>query len=209
MSALVRIEGPAAPLLEADVNTDTIAPLVRDAGGAAKAGERTPAELARNLFANRRFDRDGNETGFVLNQTPFRRATFLIAGPNFACGSSRETAATMLSAFGIRCVIAPSIASIFFDNCFRNYMLPLVLDDALVADLGRQAATGAAFALDVAAGVLVPPHGLPIPFTLPAFRRELLLSGEDEITVTLQRSEAIAAYEANVKRARPWELQPR
>jgi 3-isopropylmalate/(R)-2-methylmalate dehydratase small subunit len=207
MSALVTLVGPAAPLLEADVNTDSIAPLYRSAGGAAAAGERTQAELASNLFANRRFDRDGNETDFILNRPAFRHATFLIGGPNFACGSSRETAATMLAAFGIRCVIAPSIASIFFDNCFRNFMLPLALDEATVERLGRLAATGANFALDVERGILTPPEGSPIAFTLPAFRRELLLSGADEITVTLARAGEIAAYEAGAMQRRPWEMQ--
>ena len=207
MSALVTLEGPAAPLLEADVNTDSIAPLYREAGGAAKAGERTQDELAQNLFANRRFDRDGNETDFVLNRPAFRHAAFLIGGPNFACGSSRETAATMLAAFGIRCVIAPNIASIFFDNCFRNYMLPLELDGETVEGLGRQAVTGANFTLDVERGFLMPPEGPPIAFALPAFRRELLLTGADEITVTLKRADQIAAYEASAKGRRPWEMQ--
>jgi 3-isopropylmalate/(R)-2-methylmalate dehydratase small subunit len=209
MSALITLEGPAAPLLEPDVNTDSIAPLYREpGGGAAKAGERTPAELARNLFANRRFDSSGKETDFVLNQPLFRQAKFLIGGPNFACGSSRETAATMLAAFGIRCVIAPSFAGIFFDNCFRNYMLPLTLDEETVERLGRQAANGAAFALDVERGVLTPPDGGQIPFTLPAFRRELLLSGADEITVTMKRADQIATYEATATGVRPWEMQP-
>jgi 3-isopropylmalate/(R)-2-methylmalate dehydratase small subunit len=208
VSALIALEGPAAPLLEPDVNTDSIAPLYRGAGGAAKPGERTQVELARNLFANRRFDVTGSETDFVLNRPPFRQAKFLIGGPNFACGSSRETAATMLSAFGIRCVIAASIAGIFFDNCFRNYMLPLVLDPETVENLGRQAQTGDAFKLDVERGILAPPAGPAIEFALPAFRRELLLSGADEITVTLKRADRIAAYEATVKGRRPWELQP-
>jgi len=207
MSALVTLEGPAAPLFEPDVNTDSIAPLFRAADGAAKSGERTRDELARNLFANRRFNRDGTATDFVLNQPLFRYAHFLIGGPNFACGSSRETAATMLSAFGIRCVIAPSFAGIFFDNCFRNYLLPLTLDIELVENLAQQAATGANFALDVERGILTPPHGAPIAFTLPAFRRELLLSGADEITVTLKRSSEIATYEAAAKQLRPWEMQ--
>ncbi len=112
----------------------------------------------------------------------------------------------MLAAFGIRCVIAPSIAGIFFDNCFRNGMLPLALEHDLVEDLARQAATGAPFGLDVERGLLTPPEGAPIAFTLPAFRREALLRGADEITVTLARSAQIAAYEVRVGAARPWEL---
>jgi 3-isopropylmalate/(R)-2-methylmalate dehydratase small subunit len=207
MNALVTLDGSAAPLFEADVNTDTIAPLYRESkGGAAKAGERTQDELAHNLFRNRRFDDAGNELPFILNQRPFRNAQFLIGGPNFACGSSRETAATMLAAFGIRCVIAPSIAGIFFDNCFRNGMLPLTLEQGVVEDLARQAANGAAFKLDIASGILTPPQSAPIAFTLPAFRREALLTGADEIAVTLTRSADIAAYRTHVRCERPWEV---
>jgi 3-isopropylmalate/(R)-2-methylmalate dehydratase small subunit len=207
MSALTTLRGPAAPLLEADVNTDSIAPLYREHGGAAKSGVRTPAELAANLFAGRRYHPDGSERAdFVLNQPAFRHARFLIAGPNFACGSSRETAATMLSAFGIRCVIAPSFAPIFFDNCFRNHMLPLVVDAERVRALGEAATTGAEFALDVERGLLTPPAGEPIAFALPSFRRDLLLSGADEVTVTLRRVDEIAAYTQRVVTERPWEL---
>lgn len=207
MSALTTLRGPAAPLLEADVNTDTIAPLYRVDGGAAKSGVRTPAELAANLFAGRRYHADGSERAdFVLHQPAFRNARFLIAGPNFACGSSRETAATMLAAFGIRCVIAPSFAPIFFDNCFRNHMLPLVVDAEHVRALAEAAATGAEFVLDVERGTLTPPAGEPIVFALPSFRRDLLLTGADEVTLTLRRAGEIAAYAARVSSERPWEL---
>jgi 3-isopropylmalate/(R)-2-methylmalate dehydratase small subunit len=207
MSALTTLTGPAAPLLEADVNTDTIAPLYRENGGAAKSGVRTQAELAGNLFAGRRYNADGSERpDFILNQPLFRNARFLIAGPNFACGSSRETAATMLNAFGIRCVIAPSFAPIFYDNCFRNHMIPIVVDWERVQQLGRDAASGTPFTLDVERGTLVSPNAAIITFTIPTFRRDLLLTGADEVAVTLRRAGEIAAYVSAITRTRPWEL---
>lgn len=208
MSALVTLRGPAAPLLQADINTDTIAPLVRGHAGTQPAGIRSQAELAQRLFGPLRYLPAGQENpDFVLNQAPFRQATFLIAGPNFACGSSRETAATMLNAFGIRCVIAPSFGLIFHDNCFRNHMLPLTLDWDTVQRLGEQAATGQAFTLDLQACTLTPPGGPPIAFTLPSFRRDMLLSGADEVEVTLRRQDAIAAWQSSSRRLRPWEMR--
>lgn len=207
--ALVTLTGPAAALLQSDINTDTIAPLVRGNAGPQPAGIRSEAELAQRLFGPLRYRPNGQENpDFVLNQPPFRQAPFLIAGPNFACGSSRETAATMLHAFGIRCVIAPSFGLIFHDNCFRNHMLPLTLDWATVQRLGEQAAAGGAFTLDLHACTLTPPAGAPIAFTLPGFRRDMLLSGTDELAVTLRRQEAIEAWQANSRQQRPWELGP-
>lgn len=206
MSALATLSGPAAALLQADINTDTIAPLVRGQAGPQPAGIRSEAELAARLFGPWRYRPDGSsDPAFVLNQPPFDQARFLVAGPNFACGSSRETAATMLKAFGIRCVIAPSFGLIFHDNCFRNHMLPLALDAAIVQRLGAAAAAGATFHLDVAAGTLAPEGGEAVHFTLPTFRRDMLLRGADEVEVTLGRSAAIDAYQAQARAARPWE----
>lgn len=206
MTALVTLTGPAAPLLQADINTDTIAPLVRGNAGPQPAGIRSQEELAQRLFGPLRYLPDGAENPeFILNREPFRHAPFLIAGPNFACGSSRETAATMLKAFGIRCVIAPSFGLIFHDNCFRNHMLPLVLDWETVQRLGRQAAEGLPFTLDLGGCTLTAPDGEVIPFTLPAFRRDMLLQGADELAVTLAREPQIAAWQAQARQQRPWE----
>jgi 3-isopropylmalate/(R)-2-methylmalate dehydratase small subunit len=207
MAALVHLSGPAAPLLLQDINTDIIAPLVRGAGGGMQpVGVRTQEELAQRLFGPWRYGADGQEhPGFILNQQPFRQARFLVAGPNFACGSSRETAATMLNAFGVRCVIAPSFGQIFHDNCFRNHMLPLVFDWPTVQRLGAQAQRGADFHLDLQACTLTPPDGQPITFSLPDFRRQILLQGADEVAVTLAREDQIAAYQARTRAERPWE----
>jgi 3-isopropylmalate/(R)-2-methylmalate dehydratase small subunit len=206
MNALVTLRGPAAPLLEADINTDTIAPLVRAASGQQPAGIRSEAELAQRLFGPRRYLADGSPNPeFVLNRPPFDRARFLVAGPNFACGSSRETAATMLKAFGIRCVIAPGFGLIFRDNCFRNHMLPLALEWSTVQELAALAADGRDFVLDLQACTLTPQGSTPVGFELPAFRRELLLQGADEVQVTLGRADAIAAWQQRARTERPWE----
>lgn len=206
MNALATLSGPAAPLLKSDINTDTIAPLVRGQAGPQPAGIRSEEELAQRLLGPWRYRADGSpEPEFVLNRPPFTQARFLLAGPNFACGSSRETAATMLKAFGIRCVIAPSFGLIFHDNCFRNHMLPLQLPWDVVQELGALAADGRPFHLDVAAGTLTPEDGAAVRFQLPAFRRDLLLRGTDEVELTLGRAEAIAEWQAQAKAQRPWE----
>lgn len=205
-SALVHLAGPAAPLFLADINTDVIAPLARGAGGVAPAGVRTREELAARLFATWRYRGDGSENpDFVLNRPPYRAARFLVAGPNFACGSSRETAATMLEAFGIRCVIAPGFGLIFFDNCFRNGMLPLALEHDIARDAAAEAEGGADFRLDLEAMTLTLPSGRVIGFALPSFRRDGLMRGADEIEVTLARAAAIDDWQRQARATRPWE----
>ena len=139
---------------------------------------------------------------------PFRNARFLLAGANFGCGSSRDTAALMLSAFGIRCVAAPSFGEIFRDNCFKAGMLPLVLEREIVAALAQEASGGAEFTLDLAAQTLRTPSGRIVHVEVPAFRREQLLSGADEITLTLRRSVDILAYQEREHAARPWLFLP-
>lgn len=207
MRALIELRGPAAALMQPDINTDIIAPLVRRADGQQPVGLRSREELSQRLFGPWRYRSDGSENpDFVLNRAPFRHARFLVGGPNFACGSSRETAATMLEAFGIRCVIAPSFGQIFFDNCFRNHMLPLVVDPSTVARMAELASTGADFELDLRAMTLGLPDGAMLSFTLPRFRQAMLLEGRDEVEVTLSRASAIEAYQASVAAIRPWEL---
>jgi 3-isopropylmalate/(R)-2-methylmalate dehydratase small subunit len=206
MSALIELRGTAAAMLTPNINTDTIAPLVRSGSGPQPAGIRSEAELAQRLFGPWRYEADGSEKpDFVLNRPPFREARFVIGGPNFACGSSRETAVTMLKAFGVRCVIAPSFGQIFQDNCFRNHMLPLVMDWEVVRHLGALAADGAEFMLDMEASTLTPPDGRAISFSLPVFRREMLMQGADEVAITLARSDGILAWQQAARAQRPWE----
>ena len=209
VNALTHLRGPAAALPSPDINTDIIAPLVRGGAGAGQpAGIRSPEELAQRLFGPWRYGPDGRENAeFILNREPWRQARFLVAGPNFACGSSRETAATMLKAFGIRCVIAPSFGQIFHDNCLRNHMLPLALDAKAVETLTVHALAGETFVLDVRAGTVGVEGGPVFRFELPSFRRDMLLTGQDEVEVTLGREAEIAAWQARARQARPWELR--
>jgi 3-isopropylmalate/(R)-2-methylmalate dehydratase small subunit len=199
---LVTLEGVAAALLQANINTDVIAPTVRRVGrnqlGAIHDG-------GKRLFGAWRYDIEGVERAdFVLNQAPFRKARFLIAGENFACGSSRESAASWLRDFGIRCVIAPSFGGIFYDNCFRNGVLPVQMPAPIVLDLAAQAASGGVFRLNVAAGWLLAPSGATWQVSLPAFRRGLLLSGGDEITLTQRRRAEIVDKQAQLRSHTPW-----
>lgn len=206
MPALRQVEGVAAPILKNDITTDSIAPLYRPATvGKPRATSLSEAEMARQFFANWRWDAEDRPLAdFILNRPPYDQARFILAGTNFACGSSRETAVTFLRAFGIRCVVAPSFGQIFYDNCFRNGVLPLIQPMEVVERLAELSRNGARFALDVEAGVLRAPDGSEIRFELPSFRRDALVTGADEVTVTLQRADAIAAWQAEARRLRPW-----
>jgi 3-isopropylmalate/(R)-2-methylmalate dehydratase small subunit len=209
MPSLIEVSGAAAPMLLPNINTDAIAPFYRPAtAGKPRAFTQTNEERAKNLFAGLRYDIADNELpGFVLNRPPFRNARFILALENFACGSSRESAVWYLYAFGIRCVVAPSFGEIFFDNCFKNGMLPLVLDEARIRALAAEAATGAEFTLDVRRSTLTAPSGRAIEFTLSDFRRDALLTGADEIAMTQRREEAIEAHQERERRERPWVLR--
>jgi 3-isopropylmalate/(R)-2-methylmalate dehydratase small subunit len=199
---LVRVEGVAAALLEPNINTDVIAPTVRRTGG--KQIE-SVSDGARRLFGAWRYDEaDLERPEFVLNRPPFRHARFLIAGQNFACGSSRESAALWLRDFGIRCVIAQSFGGIFFDNCFRNGILPLQTSAEMIHALAEEASTGAIFRLDLEAGSVSSASGRSLPIVLPAFRRQLLMTGGDEIAITLGRDAEISAYQSHARINAPW-----
>jgi 3-isopropylmalate/(R)-2-methylmalate dehydratase small subunit len=210
MAALTHLTGTAAPLLIDNVNTDLIAPMFRPAQARTLRGLAvTRADLAGMLFAGWRYDAQDREVpDFVLNRPPFRNAKFMLGGANFGCGSSRDTAAKMLSAFGIRCVVAPSFGEIFRDNCFNAGVLPLPLARDVVAALADAAKDGAEFNLDVAAQILRAPSGQAVPFDLPTFRREQLVSGADEITLTLRRNAEILAYQVRERAAHPWAFLP-
>jgi 3-isopropylmalate/(R)-2-methylmalate dehydratase small subunit len=206
MTPLTTLAGPAAPLLIDNVNTDVIAPMYRPGQAGILRGLAVKrADLAGMLFAGWRYDAEDREIPeFVLNRPPFRSARFLLAGANFGCGSSRDTAALMLSAFGIRCVVAPSFGEIFRDNCFNAGMLPLVLERDVVNALAQEAKDGSDFGLDLNVQTLQTPSGRKVAFEVPAFRREQLLSGADEITLTLRRNNEILAYQERERAARPW-----
>jgi 3-isopropylmalate/(R)-2-methylmalate dehydratase small subunit len=205
--AFTRITGAAAPLLRANIDTDTIAPGSRPGGGAPSPRDGARA-IAGELFAGWRYDAAGNEDpNFVLNRPEFRSANVLLAGPNFGCGSSREAAVWLLRDWGFRCIVAPSFGEIFSANCFKNGVLALQLEEAVVQRLAEEAAPGAPAALfevDLTRDRIRTPSGAHVGFELPRFRRESLLSGRDEIDQTLGRAAAIAHFEAEATALRPW-----
>lgn len=204
------VTGAAAPLLRDNIDTDTISPgsHAPKAGRGPEFGEKGSATLADDLFAGWRYDEDGAERpDFVLNQPPFRAARILLAGANFGCGSSRESAVWMLKDWGIRCIVAESFGEIFYNNCFANGLLPLAMPATVIAGLAREAAPGAPaalFTVDLAAGTLATPSGRRLAFSLPGFRRQGLLQGLDEIAVTRQRQEEIEDFLRAARGERPW-----
>jgi 3-isopropylmalate/(R)-2-methylmalate dehydratase small subunit len=200
MEKFTRLTGVAAPLPMVNVDTDMVIPK-----NYLKVTERTG--LGKHLFAEMRFNADGSERpDFVLNRPAWRQAEILIAFENFGCGSSREHAPWALRDFGIRCVIAPSFADIFFNNCFKNGILPLVLPKAVCVELIDDAERGAnaTLTIDLEAQALTRPDGERIAFEVEPSRRSRLLEGLDEIGATVARAHRIDAFEARVRRSQPW-----
>ena len=200
MEKFTRLSGVAAPLPMVNVDTDMVIPK-----NYLKVTERTG--LGKHLFAEMRFNADGSERpDFVLNRPAWRQAEILIAFENFGCGSSREHAPWALRDFGIRCVIAPSFADIFFNNCFKNGILPLVLSKAVCVELIDDAERGAnaTLTIDLEAQTLTRPDGERIAFEVEPSRRSRLLEGLDEIGATVAKAHRIDAFEARVRRSQPW-----
>ena len=200
MDKFTKLTGVAAPLPLINVDTDMIIP---------KQFLKTIARtgLGKNLFDEMRYDREGNEVAdFVLNQPAYRAAKILVAGENFGCGSSREHAPWALLDFGIRCVIAPSFADIFYNNCFKNGILPVVLPqeqvDLLMDDAQR--GSNAVVTVDLETLTISGPDGGRIPFTLDEFRRHCLLNGLDDIGLTMEKAEDIDAFETEYAQRAPW-----
>jgi 3-isopropylmalate/(R)-2-methylmalate dehydratase small subunit len=198
MQPFTRIAGPAAPLLRANIDTDVIIRIERLTG--------VPREqLGRYAFEALRYRGDGSEDpDFALSRTNFRNAPILIAGENFGCGSSREGAVWALMAAGLRCVIAESFGDIFYNNCFQNGMLPVVLPAVTVAQLAGEAANGAPFTVDLVEQMILSPQGEAITFDIDAQRRQALLEGLDDISLTLKRLPEIAAWQSHDRMGRPW-----
>ena len=200
MEKFTRLTGVAAPLPMVNVDTDMVIP--KDY---LKVTERTG--LGKHLFAEMRFNADGSERpDFVLNRPAWRQAEILVAFENFGCGSSREHAPWALRDFGIRCVIAPSFADIFFNNCFKNGILPLVLPKAVCVELIDDAERGAnaTLTIDLETQELTRPDGERIAFEVEPSRRSRLLEGLDEIGATVAKAHRIDAFEARVRRSQPW-----
>jgi len=168
-------------------------------------------QLGPYCFEAWRYRADGSEDpDFVLNRPAYRKATILIAGANFGCGSSREAAVWSLTDMGYRCVIAPSFGDIFFNNCFQTGMLPIVLPAATVAELakeaeyGSDAATGRKFTVDLTQQIITAPSGRQIPFRVDGAKRRALLEGLEEIQMTLTLAGEIAGFQDSDRRRRPW-----
>jgi 3-isopropylmalate/(R)-2-methylmalate dehydratase small subunit len=198
MQAFTTLQGPAAALLQPNIDTDVIirierlASLERDALGA-------------YALEALRYRADGSEDpDFVLNRAPFRDAPILITGPNFGCGSSREGAVWALLARGIRCVIGESFGDIFFANCFQNGVLALRQPSETVARIAMLAAGGAPLTVDLVSQRLVLSTGEKISFEVDPMRRDALLEGLDDIGQTLKRGEAIGAWQQHDRQTRPW-----
>ncbi len=200
MDKFTQLTGIAAPLPLINVDTDMIIPkqflkTIKRSG------------LGRNLFDEMRFDADGNEIpDFVLNKPAYREAQILVAGENFGCGSSREHAPWALLDFGIRCVIAPSYADIFFNNCFKNGILPIVLPQEQVDLLMKDAEKGAnaRITVDLEAQTVTASDGTVFRFEVDPFRKHCLLNGLDDIGLSLEKAAFIEGFEAKAAQARPW-----
>ena len=199
MQKFDKLTGVAAPLNILNIDTDMIIPKQF-----LKTIQRSG--LGKNLFDEMRFTPEGAEIeSFVLNQPAYRKAQILVAGDNFGCGSSREHAPWALLDFGIRCIIAPSFADIFYNNCFKNGILPIVLPQAEVDRLMDDAERGsnAVVSIDLESQKITGPDGGEIAFEVDAFRKQCLMEGLDDIGLTLKKSAAIDSYEADLE-TQPW-----
>jgi len=200
MDKFETLTGVAAPMDMVNIDTDMIIPkqflkTIKRSG------------LGANLFDEMRFDRQGNEVAdFVLNQPAYRSAEILVAGDNFGCGSSREHAPWAIKDFGIRCVIAPSFADIFYNNCFKNGILPIALPQETVDILMKDAEKGenARMTIDLEAQTVTTSDGDVISFEVDAFKKKCLMEGLDDIGLTMEHASKIDAYETRLKAAQPW-----
>jgi 3-isopropylmalate/(R)-2-methylmalate dehydratase small subunit len=200
MQKFTTLTGIAAPLPMINVDTDKIIP---------KQHLKTIARtgLGKALFDEMRYRQDGSENpDFVLNQSAYRNSKILVAGENFGCGSSREHAPWALLDFGIRCVIASSFADIFYNNCFKNGILPIKLPQAIVDQLMDDAKKGAnaRLTIDLEQQTVTRPDGEKIHFEIDAFRKHCLLNGLDDVGLTLQKAPAIDRYEERQRLSQPW-----
>ncbi|MCK8483472.1 3-isopropylmalate dehydratase small subunit [Aliiroseovarius sp. S2029] len=200
MDKFQKLHGIAAPMPLVNIDTDMIIPKVF-----LKTIKRSG--LGVNLFDEMRYDRQGNEIpDFVLNKPQYRNAEILVAGDNFGCGSSREHAPWAIADFGIKCVISTSFADIFFNNCFKNGILPIVLPqeqvDILMADAEKGA--NARMTVDLESQEITTSDGVVIPFEVDAFKKHCLLNGLDDIGLTLEKQASIESFEAKATTQRPW-----
>lgn len=205
MEQFVSVSGIAAPMLRINIDTDQIIParfLVRvsDEG------------MGDGLFADWRHRPDGSlDPGFILNRQPYDKAEILLADRNFGCGSSREGAPVALRQRGFRAVIAPSFGGIFFNNCFRNGIVPVEMPIEKIREIAAEVEETQGqgrVTVDLQAQTVTTPSGQVISYKAPGLFREMLLAGQDEVGVTLSRGDAIAAFRAADSARRPWAYRP-
>ena len=200
MERFTTLTGIAAPMPLVNIDTDMIIPkqflkTIKRSG------------LGANLFDEMRFNDDGSEKpDFVLNKPAYRNAEIIVAGDNFGCGSSREHAPWALLDFGVRCVIAPSFADIFYNNCFKNGILPIALPQEEVDKLMEDAERGAnaTLTIDLEAQVIKGPDGGEIAFDVDPHRKHCLLNGLDDIGLTMEKAPSIDAFESARATSQPW-----
>ena len=198
MEKFTKFTGIAAPMPLVNIDTDMIIPK-----GFLKTIKRTG--LGVHAFDEMRYDRQGNEVAdFVLNKPQYRETSILVAGDNFGCGSSREHAPWALADFGIKVVVSTSFADIFFNNCFKNAMLPIVLDEPTVNALMADANAKQELEIDLPNQVIIRANGEKIPFEVDSFRKHCLINGLDDIGLTMQQDDAISTFEQKRTELYPW-----
>ena len=200
MDKFTALSGIAAPMNMMNVDTDMIIPKLH-----LRTIKRTG--LGKVVFDELRFNSDGSEKpDFVLNREPYRQASILVAGDNFGCGSSREHAPWALLDFGIRCIISTSFADIFYNNCFKNGILPVTVGGDDWQQLANDACDveNPRLTVDLEALVITRPNGDRVTFEIDAFRRDCLLNGLDDIGLTMQKANKIEAFEAAQRTRQPW-----
>ena len=200
MEKFNKLSGHAIPLRITNVDTDMIIPKQF-----LKTIKRTG--LGEFLFYELRYDQDGNKiSSFALNQEQYKDASILIAGKNFGCGSSREHAPWSIADYGIKCIIAPSYADIFYNNCFKNGMLPIILPEEQVEILMNDAEKGsnARMEVDLEAQTITSSDGSVFSFDVDPFKKHCLLNGLDDIGLTMEKSSSIEAFEKKLEIELPW-----
>ena len=200
MEKFTRLTGVAAPMDAINIDTDQIIPKLH-----LRTIKRTG--LGKVVFDELRFNQDGTEKPeFILNQEPYRNAEILVAGDNFGCGSSREHAPWALLDFGIRCIVSTSFADIFYNNCFKNGILPVTVAaqelEALMADASDR--ENPVLTVDLHTQEIIRPNGAAVSFKVDDFRRECLLDGLDDIGLTMQKVTMIDAFEKTQRERQPW-----
>lgn len=200
MQKFESITGIAAPIKTMNIDTDMIIP---------KQYLKTIARtgLGKGLFSEMRYHEDGSDNkDFVLNKAAYKKASILVVGDNFGCGSSREHAPWALVDYGVKCIISTSFADIFYNNSFKNGLLPITVTQQELDSLFDDAEKGAnaTLTVDLAAQTITAPDGRTIQFEIDPFKKHCLLNGLDEIGLTMVKSKAIDSHEAKMKHAHPW-----